>query len=210
MFMGFCALLALAAVPLLGGDLRRLADLRPRGVWLVFAALAVQILVISVLPEDWRTAEVAAHDLTYVAALAVIAVNWRIPGMVIIGLGTFCNGFTIAINGGTLPASAAADATVNFHRHDRGLLNSGVLAHPHLAWLGDRFASPAFLPLRNVMSIGDLLILAGVVVLVLRVTGVTWRTILRRREPSVSRVLSSEQSSAGVEGSIHSQATISA
>jgi Family of unknown function (DUF5317) len=166
MFLGLCALLALVSVPLLGGDLRRLADLHLRAVWVVFVALAVQVLIISVLPPTWHTLEAAVHVLTYVGALAVIALNWRIPGMVVIGVGTFCNGFTIAINGGTLPASAAADAAVNFHKHDRGLANSAVLAHPHLAWLGDRFASPVFLPLRNVMSIGDLLILAGAILLV--------------------------------------------
>jgi hypothetical protein len=31
------------------------------------------------------------------------------------------------------------------------------------------------------MSIGDVIILAGAIVLVLRVTGVTWQTMLRRR-----------------------------
>ena len=184
--MAFCAVLALAAVPLLGGDLRRLADLRPRGAWVVVLALAVQVLIISVLPHSWRTPEAAAHILTYVAALGVIAINWRIPGMLVIGLGTFCNGLTIAINGGTLPASPAAEAVVNFHKHDRGLDNSAALAHPHLGWLGDRFASPAFLPLRNVVSIGDLLILAGAIILVLRVSGVTWRTVLRRPRLVVS------------------------
>jgi hypothetical protein len=181
MFMGFCVLLALAAVPLLGGDLRRLATIRPRGVWVVFGALAVQVVIISFLPDSWHTFEATVHILTYVVALAVIAVNWRIPGMVIIGIGTFCNGFTIAINGGTLPASPAAEAVVNFHKHGHGLNNSATLAHPHLAWLGDQYTTPAFLPLRNVMSIGDFIILAGAIVLVLRVTGVTWHTVLRRR-----------------------------
>jgi hypothetical protein len=184
--MGFCVLLALAAVPLLGGDLRRLADVRPRGIWVVFGALVVQVVVITFMPSDWHTFEATAHILTYVVALAFIAVNWRIPGMVIIGIGTFCNGFTIAINGGTLPASPSAEAVVNFHKHGRGLDNSATLAHPHLAWLGDRFASPAFLPLRNVMSIGDLIILAGAIVLVLRVTGVTWHTVLRRRRSDLA------------------------
>jgi hypothetical protein len=35
------------------------------------------------------------------------------------------------------------------------------------------------------MSIGDLLIVAGAIVLVWRVTGVTWRTVLRHRELAV-------------------------
>src|SRR3954453_13417417 len=108
MFMGFCVLLALAAVPLLGGALRGLATIRPRGVWMAFGALAVQVVIISFLPDSWHTFEATVHILTYVVALAGIALNWRIPGMVIIGIGTFCNGITIAINGGTLPASPAA------------------------------------------------------------------------------------------------------
>ena len=40
-------------------------------------------------------------------------------------------------------------------------VNSGVLDDPRLAFLGDVFASPAWLPLRNVYSPGDLLLLAG-------------------------------------------------
>ena len=184
MFMGLCALLALLAVPLLGGDLRCLAPLRPRGVWLVFAALVVQVVVISFMPTGWRTVEVVAHVLTYVAALVVVAVNLRIPGMAVIGVGTFLNGFTITINGGTLPASPVAEEIVNFHKHGHGLDNSAALAHPHLASLGDRFVSPAFLPLRNLMSVGDLVILAGAILLVLRVCGVTWRTALRRPTPA--------------------------
>lgn len=181
MFMGFCAVLVLALTPLLGGDLTRLATVRLRGVWFVFAALVVQILVISLLPSSWHTGEAAAHIATYVAALAVIGANWRLPGFAVIGLGTFSNGFTIALNGGTLPASASAEAVANFHKHGQGLDNSAALPHPHLAWLGDRFVSPALLPFRNVVSIGDLLILAGAVILVLQTCGVSWRTVLRRR-----------------------------
>ena len=39
--------------------------------------------------------------------------------------------------------------------------NSGILAHPQLAWLGDVLAVPAGVPLANVFSIGDVLILVG-------------------------------------------------
>ncbi len=171
MLMGFCLLLVLAATPLLGGDLRRLAALRLRGVWLVFTALVVQVLIISVLPGVPRPVAVVAHVLTYVGALVVITLNRRIPGLPVLGLGTLSNAVTIALNGGTLPARPAAVAAVNIHKLGKGLDNSAILAHPRLAWLGDVFASPSFLPFRNVMSVGDLLILAGGTILVLRVAG---------------------------------------
>ena len=48
------------------------------------------------------------HLATYVIAGVFVAVNWRIPGLLIIALGGAANGITIALNGGTLPASASA------------------------------------------------------------------------------------------------------
>jgi hypothetical protein len=43
--------------------------------------------------------------------------------------------------------------------------NSGVVADPVLAWLGDIAATPAWLPFRNVISIGDVVVLIGAAVL---------------------------------------------
>jgi hypothetical protein len=43
--------------------------------------------------------------------------------------------------------------------------NSGALAHPHLLPLGDVFATPAGMPLHNVFSAGDVLIVVGVALL---------------------------------------------
>ena len=69
---------------------------------------------------------------------------------------------TIALNGGTLPASASALKSAGLELDPAEFLNSGVLADPRLPWLGDVFAIPAGWPLANVFSIGDVLILCGV------------------------------------------------
>ncbi len=166
MFMGFCALLVLVAVPLMGGDLRRLGELRLRWAGLVLLALAVQVVVISLTPDGNRTVQGVAHSLTYVVALAVVFANRRLPGMVLIGLGTFANGLAISLNGGTLPSSVSALAVSDMHKWGGGLENSAPQANPHLPWLGDQFVSPSFLPFRNVVSVGDVLILVGAFVLV--------------------------------------------
>lgn len=180
MFMGFCVLLLLASVPLLGGDLRLLATVRLRLTWLVFAALATQVLVISFMPRGSRTFEAVVHVLTYVAAAVVVVVNRRVPGLLLIGAGTLSNGTVITLNGGTLPASPAAQAAAHLHKLGRGLDNSAPLAHPRLGWLGDNFVSPSWLPFHNVVSIGDLLILAGAATLMWSVTGVGDRLRSRR------------------------------
>ena len=184
MFMVMVSAMLVALVPLLGGDLRRLGKLRLRLVWVIFAALAVQILVISVIPNMAQGWDAFAHVLTYIAGLAVIARNWRLPGLPVIGLGTACNGLAIVANGGTLPASRSALEEVGIHLSSKDFANSGVLAHPHLAWLGDRFATPSWLPMRNVISIGDLLLLVGLAVLLVGVCGIG--RSFGRREPAAA------------------------
>ncbi len=79
--------------------------------------------------------------------------------------GGLLNGLVIALNDGTLPASARALAEAGMVT-DGDFTNSGVLRHPILAPLGDIVATPAWLPFRNVISIGDCIALIGVAVLV--------------------------------------------
>jgi hypothetical protein len=95
--------------------------------------------------------------------------NRGLPGMLVMALGAGLNALAITINGGTLPASAAALRAAGIH--DRpGFDNSDVLSHPHLGWLGDVMATPSWLPMRNMLSVGDLVLFAGAVILVITVT----------------------------------------
>jgi hypothetical protein len=153
--------LLVATVPLFGGRLRALAQVRIRAFWLVGGALALQVLAISVVPTWPHPLLVGAHLVSYVMAGWFVWLNRRISGLPIVALGGALNALAIAANGGTLPASRAALATAGIHPVAGDFNNSGVLAHPHLAWLGDVLAVPAAVPMANVFSVGDALILVG-------------------------------------------------
>ena len=168
--------LAMLLVPLLGGRLSRLSTLGVRHGRLVAGALALQVLVISIVPGWPRPLLVALHGASYVLAAAFVWVNRRLPGLVLIAAGGALNALAIAVNGGQMPASAEAVVRAGLPVETEGFVNSGVVSDPRLTFLGDVFASPAWLPLRNVYSPGDLLILAGAVWAVHR----TCRTVLAR------------------------------
>jgi hypothetical protein len=155
-------LLAVLSPVLAGGSLRRLADLRFRGTWVLVAALVAQVVAIEVVPGANHGLLSAVHLATYVAAGWYVVLNRRIPGLWVVALGAASNGVAIAVNGGTLPASRAALETAGIHLQPGEFVNSGVLEHPHLGFLGDVFAIPAGVPLANVFSVGDVLIVLGV------------------------------------------------
>jgi hypothetical protein len=166
-------LLGLVCPLLLGGDVRRFAAIRLRAVWLPVVALLAQIVIIEIIPDASRPLLVAIHLATYVVAGAFIWINRGVPGLVIVGIGALLNGVTIALNDGTLPASAAAERMAGIEQSS-GFVNSGTLAHPVLPWLGDMFAWPQPLPLANVFSIGDLLIVVGTWYAAFRICGTRW------------------------------------
>jgi hypothetical protein len=153
-----CLLAALSPL-LLGRSLAPLAGLRLRWLPLVWLTLVSQFVLVYVsMPKP---VGVALHLAGYAAAAVVIWINRALPGLVLIGLGAASNGVTIALNGGTLPARAAALDAAGFEP-DLAFENSGVLADPVLPWLGDVFAWPEPLPLSNVFSVGDVLVVLGV------------------------------------------------
>jgi hypothetical protein len=155
---------------LLGGDPRRLADVRLRLGALSAIAVVVQVVLFTLMPGGSTSLHVWAHLTTYVIALVFVIANIRIPGLWIIGLGGASNALAIGANGGVMPASEEAVHAAGLHRH-AGFVNSGALAHPHLSFLGDIFAIPARLPLHNVFSIGDLFIATGIIVTLVIVSG---------------------------------------
>ena len=168
--------LAMLLVPLLGGRLSGLARIELRGGRFVAAALGLQVLAITVFPTWPHAVLVAAHALSYVLAAAFVWVNRAIAGVPLLAAGGALNALVIAVNGGQMPASEAAVRRAGLPVEVEHFVNSGVLEDPRLAVLGDVFASPAWLPLRNVYSPGDLLLLAGAVWLVHRACG----TVLAR------------------------------
>jgi hypothetical protein len=176
LFLALLALLVLS-VPLAGGSLRSLGDLRWRAGWAIAAALAVQALVLAVVPGA-TTGHRIAHVASYALAAWFVWANRRIPGVLLAGAGGGLNGLVIALNGGVLPASRSALETAGIDPAAPGFHNSAVLANPHLPWLGDVLAVPAGLPLANVFSVGDVLLLAGAAAVL---HGVTGSRLARRR-----------------------------
>lgn len=128
---------------------------------LIWAVLILQAVVVGV-SMNVALASVL-HVVTYIAAVAFLWLNRSVGGVWIVAAGAVSNGVVIALNGGTLPASAAAVEAAGLQPGD-GFLNSAVLENPILPWLGDVFAWPAPMPLANTVSIGDILIVIGVVV----------------------------------------------
>lgn len=166
MIIPLMGLLALISPLFTGGRLRRFGDVRLRQAIVLPIALISQIVIIEVIPEANHAALSAVHIATYVAAGWFVWVNRAIPGLWIIALGAASNGITIALNGGTLPARLAALEGAGLPVDRDRFVNSGVMDHARLPWLGDVFYVPKGVPLANVFSVGDVLLVVGAFVVV--------------------------------------------
>ncbi len=160
MLFAFVALVCLASVALARGRFGLLADVRFRGVWLAVGGLAVQVAVITVAPEGAEWTHTLPHLASYVLVGLVVYLNRHVAFLWVVGLGGLLNFTCIAANGGVMPASAWARNAAGLPAPDGEFTNSGVLADPHLLFLGDVFPLPApWSP--NVFSVGDLVMAAG-------------------------------------------------
>lgn len=150
-------LVAVAVVILSDGTFTRLAEVHFERVWLLAVGLGLQILIdVIPLPESrYEDVGVAILLLSYVAVLGFIASNIRTRGILVIGIGIALNAFVIALNAGMpyhVVDGVPRETTVK-HRPERG---SDVLPV-----LSDRFATGS--PFRAAISIGDLVLFAGIV-----------------------------------------------
>lgn len=159
------ALLCVATVPLTGGNLARLADIGLRGLWIPMLALAVQVVITVVAPTGSMVLHRALHIATYLMIGLFLWANRRLPGIRLLTFGAACNGAAIIANLGVMPASRSAERLAGLSLR-AGFDNSAPVHHALLAWLGDIIPWPG--PLHNVLSVGDLLIFAGTVVLLHR------------------------------------------
>jgi uncharacterized protein DUF5317 len=162
MLLGLVFLAALITVPLARGRLTNLADIQLRRLWLAPLGIVVQIVIIEVVPSGSGHAHEAAHIFSYLLLGAFCWSNRRIPGMPIVLVGGALNFIAIAANGGVMPADP--ELARHFAGSD-GFVNSGVIENPHLAFLGDVFATPQSWPMYNVFSVGDIVIVLGVATL---------------------------------------------
>ena len=161
MLIGSALLLCILSVPLLGGRLQALADLEFRRGGIAVAALVVQIVIISILPGDaWGLSE-EIHLATYFMLGAFLVANRHIPGLLVIALGGALNFAAIAINGGVMPADPDAIEAAGIPHSAGDFINSAPASDAPLGFLGDIFHTPAWFPIHNVFSVGDIEIVLG-------------------------------------------------
>jgi hypothetical protein len=152
-----------------GGRLSGLASIQFRWPWLAIAGFAVQVALFSAQVRDGVG---DAGPPIYVASTGAVLVavlrNVRAPGLALVALGAASNLAAIVANGGFMPTTPEALAGAGMAIAP-GFTNSSIVENPGLQPLTDLFALPAWIPLANVFSIGDVLIAIGVVVVL--VTG---------------------------------------
>ncbi len=165
MFMLWAIPIGMLAGLAAGGSLANLSGFRLRWAGLAVAGLLIQLVLFTRFGHSIvGDAGPAIYLVTTLAVFATVVRNIRVAGMPIVALGALSNLAAIAANGGSMPADPAALATAGLEAEPH--TNSVVLASPALQPLTDIFALPAWLPLANVFSIGDVLIGVGLVIVI--------------------------------------------
>ena len=178
--------LALLAM-LLGGRPEKLAALPLRAGWLVLIAFGVQWIVVRIPGTDPVPLLGGAVVASYTMLLGFLWLNRRLPGLKLALAGTLLNLVVLTANGGFMPVAPATLAAVHLERPNavigqRVALSKDVLLPPDravLAALGDRLTIAW--PIPQALSIGDLLVAAGIGWLVLAGMEPRLRGVRRRK-----------------------------
>ena len=183
----FPALVLGAVAAVRAGSLAGLRRLRIHWWPLGVGALAVKV-VIHDPPFNQQTWALewgpTIWVLCLVAMLAMLVRNALQPGIARIGwqlaaLGLASNLLVVIANGGYMPQSQPArialhGTTLPADANVTQLWNVvPMTSASHLTWLGDNFAEPGWVPMANVMSIGDMILSLGM-------AGLTFQTLRRR------------------------------
>lgn len=163
MFILYSVVAGLLAGFLLGGRLEAIAETRFRWGWLAIVALAIQLVLFSPIARNLGEAGRWIYVGSTALVVVVVLANIRLAGLPLVLLGAVSNLAAIVANGGSMPASPSALAALGGSVH-AGPTNSVVVEHPALEPMTDIFAMPAWVPLANIFSIGDVLIGIGVAV----------------------------------------------
>lgn len=168
---------ALVIAVVIGGDVRRLSQLRVRHLELLIAALAAKVSVALLGTSHSLTALNATRPLNVIGAVLLLGVavfNRRIPGAIVFGLGLVSNLAAILWFGGRMPVLLPS----GFEPTPGGALPAlregldplhVLLSHPQGLWfLGDVVEIPGIFGRTSLVSLGDLLMAAGIAYLIVR------------------------------------------
>ena len=174
--------LALAVALLRGGKLSQLLGVTFRHGWIALLAFALQVAVIY-FPLPRSDGLLEQHTLLLLASYAllvlVIVLNWKLPGLPLIGLGLVLNLLVMVANGGFMPVTYEALQRAGMaHLALASAPGSRIMATKDIVlprestylWaLSDIFVIPPPLPFRTIFSLGDLCLVGGAFVLFQRV-----------------------------------------
>ena len=153
----------------LGGDIRTLSDIRLRWWPLALIGLALQLIPIPSMAgqlDHWLA--VGLLIASYVVLLVFVAMNIRLPGFPLIAVGFALNLLVISVNGGMpVTVSALRHAYASQYPAEITRLQEHGGAKHHLARDDDVLLPladviPLGAPLHQVLSVGDIVFMAGV------------------------------------------------
>lgn len=156
---------AVAFSLLRGGSLRRLADNDLRWSWLLFLGVGMQVAVDLAASRTYVGDGLAYVGLatSQLVVLTWVLTNRRQRGMAMIGLGLLLNAVVMGANG-AMPVDPDAVRRLGV---DEVVVAPGkhelMTTRTRLPWLADVLPIP---PIRTVVSIGDLVLAAGIATLV--------------------------------------------
>lgn len=164
MFVPVVVALAVALSYARGGRLSRLAEAPLHRSWLLFLGVGIQVgvdvLAAREVLGDASTLGWVGLLISQLLVLGFLASNWQLPGTALVGIGLLLNAVVMAANG-AMPVDPAAiralgldDASVPLGKHT--LLTGST----RLPWLADIYPLP---PLRSIISVGDVVLAAGLV-----------------------------------------------
>lgn len=164
MFMMYSVLLGVGLGLLLRGRLERLGEVRVRWASVAVVGLVVQLALFSgPVTRIVGDAGPPIYVASTAVVLAVVLANLQLPGLALVALGAASNLIAIVANGGYMPTSPEALAAIGKSLGSE-YSNSSVGGSVALAPLTDIYALPAWLPMANVFSIGDVLLGAGIAI----------------------------------------------
>lgn len=184
----FLSVIVLAIVVgyLAGGRLRRFERLELRWWWLAPLGLALQAVPLPNGREGTDLAvRVAVLSLSYLLLLAFAGANLRVAGVALVMVGLASNMLVIGVNGGmpvsrhALEVSGQADV-LQLLLKDEGAKHHLMTSADHLTQLGD--VIPIGTPIKQVVSVGDAFVYAGLAWLIVAVMRGRTRGPVRPRE----------------------------
>ena len=162
MFLFFAVIAgALVLAVVVGGDVRRLSQIRVKHLELLIGAFGLKLVVALLGTAHSELAVNIARPLNIVGAVLLLAVVWfnrRIPGALLFGAGLVL----AALRNGLDPLHV-------------------LLPQPYGPWfIGDIFSIPSLVGRSSLVSIGDILMASGIVWLIVQCS---------RRVPSTSHAV---------------------